>query len=92
MRESIAADWAFEITGAIEMSVARLSNTVPSSIGFTIEFAKCALSTGVPAVRTKIWDTTTTYVYFAALPLERRLILHDGGCSSVLPGEWHKID
>jgi hypothetical protein len=92
MRESIAADWAFEITGAIEKSVANLSNTVLSSIGFTIEFTKCALSIELPAVKTKIWGITTTYVYFAALPLKRRLIQHDGGCSSVLPGAWHKID
>jgi hypothetical protein len=68
MRESIAVDWAFGTTGPIENSVVRLSNTVPSSIEFAIEFAKCALSTGLPAVRTKIWDTTATSVYFAALP------------------------
>jgi hypothetical protein len=92
MRESIAADWAFGITGAIENSVAKLSNTALSSIGFTIEFAKCPLSTGLPAVKTKIWGTITTSVYFAALPLERRLILHDGGWSSVLPGAWPKIE
>ena len=59
MRESIAADWAFGITGAIENSVAKLSNTVLSSIGFTIEFAKCALSTGLLAVKTKIWSTSS---------------------------------
>ena len=92
MRESIAADWAFEITGAIEKSVAKLSNTVLSSIGFTIEFANCALSIELPAVNTKMRGIITTCVYFAALPLERRLIQHDGGCSSVLPGAWHRID
>jgi hypothetical protein len=54
LREIIAADWAFGITGAIEKSVARLLNTVPSFIGFTIEFAKCALSTGLPAVKMRI--------------------------------------
>jgi len=54
MRESIAADWAFGITGSVENSAAKLSNTVLSSIGFTIEFAKCALSTGLPAVKTRI--------------------------------------
>jgi hypothetical protein len=54
MRESIVADWAFGITGSVENSAAKLSNTVLSSIGFTIEFAECALSTGLLAVKMRI--------------------------------------
>jgi len=68
MRESMAADRAFGIMGAIENSVAKLSNTVLSSIGFTIEVAKCALSTGLRAEKTKIWGTTTISCTSALYP------------------------